>query len=89
MVCGRITVQASERDASMSASDQTAVIEVGQKLANGATVVAVKQVSTGDFVVLASWLDEYVTWRATDSTNTYWGHYFSDLVPAVKDFESR
>lgn len=61
------------------------MLKPGDKLRNGATVVAVKP-----GVVLAVWKDsEYVTWALNDENDTCWGHYFQDFLSAVNDFNNR
>ena len=32
---------------------------------------------------------QFVTWKCTNQTDYYWGHYFSDLFSAQKDFVAR
>ena len=32
---------------------------------------------------------QFVTWKCTGRTDYYWGHYFSDLFSAQKDFVAR
>lgn len=33
--------------------------------------------------------NQFVTWRADPDGNTFWGHYFEDILAAAKDFEDR
>lgn len=65
------------------------MLKKGDVLKNGATVLAVR-----NNTVLAdrgNVYEPYVTWefRAADGSDTFWGHYFSDLTTAVLDFEER
>lgn len=57
-------------------------------LKNGATVLERKP-----GVVLAVWNKgtrrEFITWAISDDGDTFWGHYFDKLAPAVEDFEKR
>lgn len=67
-------------------------IGVGDRLANGATVLAVKPspLMANSSVFLALSHQEFVTWVGwTDGTDTCWGHYFNDLGRALADFEAR
>jgi hypothetical protein len=38
---------------------------------------------------IAKWNDEYVTWAVDKEGNAYWGHYFSDIMEAVRDYMQR
>lgn len=33
--------------------------------------------------------DHFVTWECTNKDNYFWGHYFSNLISAQKDFCAR
>ena len=33
--------------------------------------------------------NQFVTWECTDKSNYFWGHYFSNLLSAQKDFCAR
>ncbi len=33
--------------------------------------------------------NQFVTWECTDKNNYFWGHYFSNLLSAQKDFCAR
>ena len=64
-------------------------MKIGDVLHNGATVIEFT-----DKAILAKWVNEitpYVTWRYfnDDPRSTSWGHYFSNLEDAVKDYEER
>lgn len=57
----------------------------GSPLPNGATVIEASREH-----VLARYNDEYVTWGFDPRTgDTFWGHYFADLLLAVLDFNER
>jgi hypothetical protein len=65
-------------------------------LKNGAEVLAHQRVThplteKHEYIVLAVWRDEFVTWHADDDGNTVSGHYFprSDFSKAVRDYEFR
>lgn len=65
----------------------------GKRLRNGAIVIDYKQVHTRRYV-LAMWEKgaghwEYVTWEIDADRNAFHGHYFPDLIDAVKDFADR
>jgi hypothetical protein len=70
-------------------------VVVGDHLANGAIVLAVRESSryTGDGRVFLALVHggEYVTWIGRqDGTDTTWGHYFDqDLHKALADFDVR
>lgn len=73
------------------------MMQVGDKLPNGATVLEYKSFN-GPFgyddvrnVVLAKTdgYMPYVTWRLDAIGNAYWGHYYSNLNEAKKDFQER
>lgn len=63
-------------------------------LANGAYVLARRELARGGFAVLAFIADNpatpFATWQGHDR-ETYWGHYFApaELADATADFESR
>jgi hypothetical protein len=63
-------------------------MKIGDRLPNGATCVDTF-VGGDRRVVLAKWDDQYVTWRCDESWNCYWGHYHSQLIPAVRDYNDR
>lgn len=50
---------------------------------------------SGEHVVLvhlgdsASNHNQFVTWRRDSDGNDFWGHYFSDVLAAAKDFQDR
>ena len=57
------------------------------KLKNGAI-----QIERKGNTVLALWEGHhhpYVTWRINEQGDTYLGHYFEDVVEAVRDFDQR
>ena len=59
----------------------------GDKLANGALVIAID-----NNVVLALWVDSYhpyVTWNIDAFSGLYAGHYFDNIVPAATDYDNR
>lgn len=64
-------------------------IRRGTELANGATVLLAKAVGPGEWVVLAEWNDEFVTWRVNDRAECYWGNYFRGCVEAARDYLAR
>ena len=76
-------------------STTTETIGTGDKLANGATVIAVRPYSSwprDGVVFLALWRDELVTWVGEpDGSGTTWGHYFpdGDIAAAVADWQTR
>ena len=43
------------------------------------------------YELLENFDERYVTWLATKTVpvNTFWGHYFYNVVDAVHDFDSR
>lgn len=59
---------------------------VDRPLKNGTTLIERR----GD-VVLAKTdgAQPYATWKIDGDGNTYWGHYFDDLIEAVDDFVRR
>ena len=68
------------------------------KLKNGAAVISRSKTRDLGFVVLAQWRKnngqmEYITWIAgvekDGSLNCYWGHYFTDLEKATRDYKDR
>ena len=62
----------------------------GDRLENGAALIAAHFVSDDDWVLLAAHDHEYVTWRSGNANgSTYWGHYFDDIVEATADFVDR
>lgn len=81
-------------------NDQTTVSEMlpGTTIRNGATVIAASARNAGEWVLLCMrpvslvYDDPYVTWvcsRPGNGSDTYAGHYFSDLREAVEDFYTR
>jgi hypothetical protein len=66
-------------------------LKLGDKLSNGAVVMAYRDVSFDRRIVLALFRrTEYVTWRLDYDNNPWGGHYFEgDLVAAAMDFLSR
>jgi hypothetical protein len=71
-------------------------LAIGDRLANGATVLQVSDDSdrAGQraFTVLAVWrTNEFVTWRVTGhDREAFWGHYHhDDLAAALADFHAR
>ena len=55
--------------------------------------IITNQITIGDSeIVLGVHKDlpkHFVTWECKDKTNYFWGHYFSDLISAQKDFCTR
>lgn len=75
-----MTVNATaERAAQYAARDEADRVRPGDRLTNGATVVAAQYLGSS-WVILALWGRQYVTWKAEDPTNphgtTAAGHYF-------------
>ena len=67
------------------------MFNTGDKLNNGATVMAAKP-KDDYFIVLAQWNDAYcrfVTWAVDKRGDAYWGHYFPKQEDAMKNFLSR
>lgn len=78
----------------MNSTEIKAAVGIGDKLANGATVLAVRPYSSwpkDGVVFLALWRDELVTWVGrADGTDTMWGHYLGDdIADAVADWQTR
>lgn len=73
----------------------TKPIGIGDKLRNGATVLAMKPYTPGNardgLIVLALAHREFVTWVCeSDGSEAFWGHYYGmDLVSALAGFEAR
>lgn len=63
------------------------MIEIGTTLANGATVLKVQETYDG-WIVLAAYrgVQPFVTWRVNPDGDSYWGHYFADVLDAHEDF---
>lgn len=64
-------------------------MKIGDTLHNGATVI-----EFNDKTILARWINDttpYVTWRYFngDPKTTSWGHYFSTIEEAAKDYQNR
>lgn len=69
-------------------------IAVGDKLRNGATVLAVRSNPARYTIVAAHWVcsstsHAYVTWAVDDNKDTYWGHYFKTEAEAHADLDKR
>jgi hypothetical protein len=60
----------------------------GFELRNGATVIDSHRLATREYVVLARWPKQWVTWHADEEGCTFWGHYFDSLVEAAAYFEA-
>jgi hypothetical protein len=65
-----------------------------EQLANGAYVLDRKLNADGHKIVLCFMPDntqKWVSWvqNVSSGIDFYWGHYFSDLEAAVKDFKTR
>lgn len=51
--------------------------------------------SSGESVILvhlgdsSSNYNQFVTWRQGPGGDRFWGHYFSDVLTAAKDFQDR
>ena len=64
--------------------------KVGDKLLNGATLLAVEPDREGRrWVVLAQYGRDYVTWRCCGEGHCYWGEYARDIVTAAAGFQRR
>jgi hypothetical protein len=72
------------RDEKKKADMQALILSPGDKLSNGATVLA----HAGE-TVLALWGREFVTWRINVHGETFLGHYHSTVSDAVADFNER
>lgn len=61
----------------------------GDKLPNGATVIA--EQAGVVFAFHPAGPTPYVTWRwdGLDPRSTSWGHYFSSVANAARDYEER
>ena len=57
----------------------------------GYTIVNAIEICGGEVVLGVNELNpcKYVTWECTNGTNYFWGHYFTDLLTAQKDFCKR
>lgn len=71
-------------------------VGVGNRLRNGALVLAVKPYAgampdTGIVVLALANQREFVTWVCyPDGSEAYWGHYFNtDIAAALRDYEAR
>lgn len=66
--------------------------KLGQTLANGAIVIACREIVHG-YVVLALRLgysrDEYATWICTNDADTCNGHYYDNIKDATFDYLER
>lgn len=64
-------------------------MRVGDKLANGATVIAVVATEMKT-IVAAKWHgDQFVTWRVDAKGNAFLGHYFDNYGDAIRDLKER
>lgn len=63
-------------------------MKVGNKLKNRSILLAWKEERDG-IIVLSLKKHEFVTWELDPSGNAYCGHYFPDLLSAMKDFKTR
>jgi hypothetical protein len=64
----------------------------GDKLSNGAILIASDKNTQGDTYVLAIWYaanTPYVTWYAGQNGGYYSGHYHTNISSAVEDFKER
>jgi hypothetical protein len=67
----------------------TEQMRVGDKLANGATVIAFFAIDDR-MIVAAKWHgDQYVTWRVDEKGNAFLGHYFTNRDDAINDLKER
>ncbi len=56
------------------------------KLPNGANII---YKDTLHRIVMCQYGNEYVTWHIDDEGYGFWGHYFSDIYDAMRDYEDR
>ncbi len=63
--------------------------QLGDKLANGSTVIATRTSDRGTTYVLCQWGREYVSWIINRQWHTDAGHYRKTLGDAVGDWETR
>jgi len=62
----------------------------GDMLPNGATFIGSRCRAKGEWIVLANYRGEFVTWASTVNGETFWGRYFqTHIVDAVSDFQTR
>lgn len=62
----------------------------GDTLPNGATFIGCRRRAPGEYIILANYKGEFVTWAATPNGDTFWGRYFqTHIVDAVSDFQTR
>lgn len=82
-----------------TATEERVEMKLGTVLDNGATVIAhapwpgLTDNPDQDWLVLAFWGNEYVTWRVVNlsgKTEAMWGNYWQDdLLAAAVDFQYR
>ncbi len=67
--------------------------QIGQKLPNGAIVLATRPASGNYDLVLAFHPgsdDPFITWKVQPETGeAHWGTYRNDIVEAVQDYQER
>ena len=70
-------------------------MKVGSVIANGAIVLAIRSHPKDGYVILADAskmnTKMYATWRCMycDGHDTFFWHYFDDIVNAAQDFKTR
>jgi len=67
-------------------------MNIGDQLANGATLLAWKEERDSVIVLALSQKNEFVTWELCPQTSvgaTHSGHYHATLLSAVEDFKTR
>lgn len=48
-----------------------------------------KQLKDGNYIILAKWKDEYITWFMDSNQSLAAGHYFDNYADAFNDFLRR
>jgi hypothetical protein len=68
------------------------IMEISDRLRNGAYVLDIADVDGRVKIVLAFWPDNYmpfITWQCTNAGDTVWGHYHETLDSAIAEFKQR
>ena len=69
---------------------KTNKLKKGDTLPNGATLIRRWRLPNGQYILLCSYGEQFITWQAgAESNDTFWGHYFTKIETARKDFQKR
>lgn len=59
-------------------------------LNTGRNILSIEETAfKGEYIVLAEWRGEFVTWSCSTDCAFYYGHYYNDAAAAITDYHQR